>query len=75
MKIDFHYPDLGLWVTVWGGNPGRFDDLNWDRKQKLKEAIHLAVTDALRPADVPASAGDAAKEAGPVVRSDEDRRS
>jgi len=66
MKIDYHYPELELWVTLWAEKPDRFDGLWWDRKQKLKEDIRLAATDALRPGGVSDSAGDAAKEAEPA---------
>jgi len=62
MKIDYHYPELRLWVTLWVEKPDRFDGLWSDRKQKLKEDIRLAATDALRPGGVYDSAGDAGSE-------------
>ena len=61
MKIDYHYQDLGLWVTLWAEKPGRFDDLWWTQKEKLKEKIYLAVSGVLGGGDVPGSAADAAK--------------
>ncbi len=72
MKIDYHYPELGLWVTLWAEKPGPFDALWWTQKQKLKQDIFLAVSGALGPADVPAPAADAAKEAEPARMPDGD---